>query len=133
MFVGWRLHIADDLPRLEQLASGVLAIDILTAACQYNGTDLPPLTIALEIHAWFTDQLHKHAIPVSAIERAELVVEFQVRSEQRKRRRIRHMQFLCHSQIATAEKVYESELQSTDTGSITLQESGTRVGTDNEI
>jgi hypothetical protein len=133
MFVGWRLHIADDLQRLEQLTSGVLAIDILTAACQHNGADFPPLTIAVEIQAWFTDQLHKHAIPVHAIERAALVVEFQVGIEQRKRRRIRHLQFLCRSQIATAEKVYRSELQSTDTGIITLQKTGTRFSTDNEI
>ncbi|MBK7403578.1 MAG: hypothetical protein IPJ41_02810 [Phycisphaerales bacterium] len=73
MFCGWRL--ANAYEALEQLGSGTLEIDVLTGESRFNGGAIAELSIAGELHSWFTEDCAKHGIEIDDIASARLTAQ----------------------------------------------------------
>jgi hypothetical protein len=126
MFGGWRL--ANSQKEVERLGSGVLAIEVITAACKFNGSSVEPLTIAQEMQAWFLRDLELHHIPVKQILTAVLEANMEVAIGNNPRRdffftkdgkSIKSGPFVrlharCRCEIATDETSYVSEHEFSD-------------------
>jgi hypothetical protein len=75
MFCGWRL--ANCYGRLAALGSGRLEIDVLTAACRFNGVPVEPLSVAWELHHWLREDLTAQGLPVESVRSARLEVRLE--------------------------------------------------------
>ena len=73
MFCGWRL--INCYNALARLGSGVITIDAISGACQFNGKPIEQLSIALELRAWLAEALAANKIPVADLRRAVMTAE----------------------------------------------------------
>jgi hypothetical protein len=70
MFCGWQLRF--DKPALSRLGSGILTIDAISAACQFNGQPIETLSIAKALQTWLSEELARLGLAADAIKRAHL-------------------------------------------------------------
>jgi len=96
MFCGWQLHW--DKPRLSELGSGTLAIDVLTTTCTFNGAPIDPLKIAAALKAWLSEDLARHSIPFPAIQEARLVARLSLTQIGPSQRSTKEQWFGTHGQ-----------------------------------
>jgi len=122
MFCGWRL--INCKPRLVELGSGTIRIDVLSGNCAFGGTLISPLSIAEELRLWLLEDLVTNQIPVTALARASLEAKLSF-SKIHWRDRTTNDQFFndgrtvrtdtmhrcaihCESEVATDDTVYRS-------------------------
>ena len=123
MFCGWRLTWS--YPRLAELGSGTLRIDVLAQSCAFNDQPISPLPIVRELHGWMLDECADNLIDAGLIRQAELVVELKVGLIPRRHRRTTtrfftlaqrlwsppqfvSCAFACRSRVVTDETTYSS-------------------------
>ena len=126
MFCGWRL--VNSFEEITRIGTGTLKIDAISGSCKFNDQEIASIRIAGELNAWLNRDLEKHSIPVAEISRAELTATLTVSRVQTKQRRMKtyffdsdgkhiaqnnrtRCEITCHSEIATDEAVYRSELK----------------------
>lgn len=126
MFGGWRL--ANSYNEIARLGSGLLAIEVLTAACRFNEKVIEPLSVAQEMQAWFLRDLEQYRIPLGSIGTAFLHADMQVgRGDDPRtsffftkdgasanRSEFVRLKARCHCEIRTDEASYVSEHEFSD-------------------
>ena len=123
MFCGWRLLWS--YPVLERLGPGLLEINVLERACRYNGSPIPRLSIADELHAWLLRDVAAIGESAENLRSAVLKAQLSFReidaSERRTtdvhmgpdQRPLKQREYIacsieCESEILTSAKVYRS-------------------------
>jgi hypothetical protein len=65
MFCGWRLLFT--MPRLEELGSGVVEIDVLAETATFNDVPTGGMSIVAELAEWMRGDLAANSIPIEAL------------------------------------------------------------------
>jgi hypothetical protein len=112
MFVGWRLAVSgDDIPRLIEIGSGDLELNLLDGAVVLNGSTPTELGIAREVVAWLQDRCAADGVPMAQLQEARLHVAFTTSERRAKNGHpVRDLDFSCASRIVTDERTYEGSL-----------------------
>ena len=77
MFVGWQITIID-LPRLLEIGSGKIVINLLTGVSSIDGALCEPFTIADVVHGWLDDARDRDSLPAEFIHRVFISCDFDV-------------------------------------------------------
>ncbi|MBD5779806.1 hypothetical protein IEN85_09905 [Pelagicoccus sp. NFK12] len=114
MFCGWQ--IVNDHKRLLEMQSGELKINVLSAECAHNGNRIEPLLIAETIRDWFLEDLKTQRIENKDIEKAELIVEFEVSKDLKSSKSAPNIEhrFECTGILETEDTRYLEEFESID-------------------
>ena len=99
MFCGWRL--ANSYRGLEQLGSGRLEIDVLRAACRFNGQEIDTLPIAGELSSWFVEDCAAYGIPLNDLSKAASVADLELSEVGQAHRQTREVHFDVGGQAMT--------------------------------
>ena len=112
MFVGWRLAVSgEDIPRLIEIGSGDLDVNLLTADVTVNGSQPIELCIAREISAWLQGRCAADGVPRAELQEAWLRVAFTASERRAKSGHLtRDLGFTCASRLVTDEREYEGSL-----------------------
>ena len=77
--MAWRM--GEDVYTFGKLGSGRLLIDVLKGKCAQNDHPVHGLYIVGELHAWFREQLVKHAIAIEDIVSASIIADIDVEAQ----------------------------------------------------
>jgi len=67
-----------DYRRFDDMGSGLLELDILTAECKHNGISIDTLVIAKVLQNWLNCDLAEHNIPRDTITAARLTIDLEI-------------------------------------------------------
>jgi hypothetical protein len=77
MFVGWQITIID-LPRLAELGSGHIEINLLSGTTRLNGVPSDPFTIADVVRQWLEDAIERDSLPAGYVQGVSIGCDFDV-------------------------------------------------------
>lgn len=112
MFVGWRLAVtSDDIPRLIEIGSGQLDVDLLSSANQLDGVEVAPFGIVEEVGAWLRERCDADGIDIAELQEVSIRLRFSASETARSRRfPVRELDFELSSTVRTDERTYAGSL-----------------------